>query len=486
MQEKLVMLVVDDVEVNRGSIKAMFCEEYEVIEAENGKEAMEILRQKKVDVVILDVYMPILGGAGVLEQMKADHALRDIPVIIKTAIDEEMEVAMLEKGADDFIFSPCEPAIIKNRVRNIVQKYVFRQLMLQKRIEEEQHLSRVREKFISRVSTAMKRDIASIQKLCGTGDAAGQQQAERFRQIEGYASHLMTTVEEVLSQAIMEHEEQMLKTSPFQLCAVIAEVTREYTVICQKKNIHFTMKNCEIPFDDLLGDRKRLKQVWGRMLQSVYDNTPPNGSISTSYLQRKTGQEQVELEITVRGNIDPNNEYPIAKSIVELLRGSMIVEDEEGKGILSVITLPFKIGNAPRMRQKKLGNMRAIVVDDNELTRQYHTAILARLGISCDIASNGASALGLLRKAYVSGRTYDICFINWYMLGAKDTICEMRSIFSAENMAITCSTDEKERIEEEMKQAGVDYVVERPIYQSDVYHLLTDICNGTGKSGKAE
>lgn len=486
MQERLVMLVVDDVEVNRGSIRAMFSDEYEIIEAENGQEAMEVLRQKRVDVVILDVFMPILDGAGVLGQMKADNALRDIPVIVKTAIDENMELEMLEKGADDFIFSPCEPAIIKNRVRNVVQKYVFRQVMLQKKIEEEQHLSRVREKFISRVSTGMKQDIVYIQELCGINETMEKSEMERLKKIEARASHLMTTVEEVLSQAKMEHEEQMLHLFPFQLRGVITELTREYMVICQKKNIDFTMKNCEILYDDLVGDGKRLKQVWSRMLKNVYDNTPPGGSISTSYLQRKIGKGNVELEITVRGNIDPNNEYPIAKSIVELLRGSMIVEDEEGRGIISVITLPFKIGKAPLMRQKKLGNMRALVVDDNELTRQYHAAILTRLGIACDTAANGAGAMDLLHKAYVSGRAYDICLLNWYMLGAKDAIQEMRSIFPAESMVITCSTNEKEQVESEMRLAGVDYVVERPIYQSDLYHLLTDICNGAGRAIKVE
>ena len=106
MQERLFMLVVDDVDVNRASMKAMFEDEYEIIEAENGLEAMEILRQRKIDVVILDVHMPLLDGAGVLGQMKADSALRYIPVIVKTAIDENMELKMLECGADDFIFSP--------------------------------------------------------------------------------------------------------------------------------------------------------------------------------------------------------------------------------------------------------------------------------------------------------------------------------------------------------------------------------------------
>lgn len=486
MQDRLVMLVVDDVEVNRGSMRAMFSEEYEIIEAENGQDAMDILHQEKVDVVILDVFMPILDGAGMLEQMKADNALRDIPVIVKTAIDENMEVTMLEKGADDFIFSPCEPAIIKNRVRNIVQKYVFRQVMLQKKIEEEQHLSRVRENFISRVSNGMKQDIACIQKLCISKDGMEGSEKECLKEIEAHASHLMTTVEEMLGQAKLEHEEQMLHLFPFQLRGVITELTREYMVICQNKKIDFTMKNCEIPYDDLVGDGKRLKQVWSRMLKNVYDNTPPGGSISTSYLQRKIGKGNVELEITVRGNIDPNNEYPIAKSIVELLRGSMIVEDEEGRGIISVITLPFKIGKAPMLRQKKLGNMCAMVVDDNELTRQYHAAILTRLGVTCDTAVNGAGAMDLLHKAYVRGKTYDICLLNWYMLGAKDAIREMRSIFPAESMVIACSTNEKEQVEDEMKLAGVDYVVERPIYQSDLYHLLKDICNGGESAIKAE
>lgn len=478
MQERLVMLVVDDVEVNRGSIGAMFCEEYEIIEAENGQEAMEILHQYKVDVVILDVFMPVLDGAGVLERMKADNALRDIPVIVKTAIDENMELTMLEKGADDFIFSPCEPAIIKNRVRNIVQKYVFRQVMLQKQIEEEQHFSRVRERFISRVSTGMRRDIACIQNLCVVNDTMEQSEMERLRKIEVHASHLMTTVEEVLTQAKFEHEEQMLHMFPFQLRGVVAELMREYMVICRKKNINFTMKNCEILYDDLLGDGKRLKQVWSRMLKKAYENTPSGGSITTSYLQRKIGKAEVELEITVRGNIDLNDEFPIAKSIVELLRGSMIVEDEEGRGIISVITLPFKIGKAPLMGAQKLGNMRAMIVDDNELTRQYHEAILTRLGITCDTAANHAGVMELLRKAYVSGKVYDICLLNWYMLGAKDTIREIRSIFPGEHMVIACSTNEKTQVEDEMKLAGVDYVVERPIYQSDLYRFLSDICKG--------
>ena len=393
MQENLVMLIVDDVEVNRASIRSMFEDEYEIIEAENGQEAMQWLSQKRVDIVILDVFMPILDGAGVLEQMKADSTLRDIPVIVKTAIDENMEVEMLERGADDFIFSPCEPAIIKNRVRNIVQKYVFRQVMLQKKIEEEQHYSKVREKFIARISKEMKAEILDIETLCDKGGKENVDSLSVMQEINMHASHLMTRVDDMLAQAKLEHEEQLLHLFPFQLRGVITDLAREYTVICQKKDITFNMKNCEILYDNLVGDGRRLKQVWSRMLKNVYDNTPPGGSISTSYFQRECGKGQVELEITVRGNINLNAEYPLAKCIVELLRGSMIVEDEDGRGIVSVITLPFKIGREPLMHRNQLANMKVLLLDDNGLTRQYHANILTRLGVSCDTAINGANAI---------------------------------------------------------------------------------------------
>lgn len=486
MQEKLVMLLADDVEVNRASLKTMFCDEYEILEAENGQKAMQILYQKKVDIVILDVHMPMIDGVDVLGQMKADSTLRDIPVIAKTAVDENLEVKMLEKGADDFIFSPCEPAVIKNRVRNIMQKYVFRQMVLQRKIEEEQHFSKVREKLIMRVANGMKDDANGILALCQTEGACDLSEKERLQGIEEYTLRLIDNADKLLNEMKIEQEEKILQSLPFQLSGVITDLTREYMAVCQKKGILFTMKNSEAPYDDLVGDAKRLKQVWGRAIKNVIDNTSPGGSISTSFQQRVTGKGKIDLEITVRGNIDPNAEYPLAASIVELLRGSMIVEDEEGRGIVSVITLPFKIGKAPLRRQKKLANLKALVLDDNELTRQYHTTSLMRLGITCDAATNGANAIHMLRKAYTSGKSYDICFVNWYMVGASDIIKEIREMIPRERMVIASSSNELDEDEEVMKASGVDFVLERPIQQAELYQFVTDICNNTGEKTKIE
>ena len=109
MQKNRVMLVADDIDVNRASFRAMFEEENAVLEAGDGNEKLKILEERKVDIVILDMCMPVKSGKQVLKQMKADPKLLDIPVIVKTVIGEERELEMLEMGAMQkmhFIFQP--------------------------------------------------------------------------------------------------------------------------------------------------------------------------------------------------------------------------------------------------------------------------------------------------------------------------------------------------------------------------------------------
>lgn len=477
MQEKLIMLIADDVEVNRASLCAMFEQEYEVLEAEDGIKALDILEEKKVDVVILDVFMPGMNGEAVLSRMKSDSRLRDIPVIAKTAIDENMEVRMLEKGADDFVFSPCEPAIIRKRVRNIVQKYVMRQMMLQKKIQEERHANRVKGAFIERISQEIREDTQKIISLCSIKSSCEDNSScETLAQIGEQAEHLLTVVENVLDVSWVGEEAFVAHAVPFQLQDVVVEVMREYSGLFQKKGIFFEMETDTVACESLMGDYGHLKQIWGRMLKKAYKNTTSGGRVHTFYRQRKTGKRQVELEITVHGNLGFNDGYPVTKSIVELLHGSMTVLDQEGEGVGAVITLPFCVGKEPVAQKTSFAGMRAIVLDDNEYSRNYHTAIFSRLGIVCDIVTNGAEAAQLLGNAYANGLGYDICFANWYMLGGADIIREIRAMYPSEQMIIACSTSEKERVEHAMKAAGVDYVMERPVYQATLYHFLKDIC----------
>lgn len=111
-------LVVDDNRVNRMLLRRALGEMgIDVREAENGLEALELMGREAVDVVLLDLLMPELDGYGTLERLRDDDALRHVPVIVITAVDElDSVVRCIELGATDYLPKPFEPAILRARV----------------------------------------------------------------------------------------------------------------------------------------------------------------------------------------------------------------------------------------------------------------------------------------------------------------------------------------------------------------------------------
>ncbi len=98
-----------------------------VTKTTNSLEALEILRSRGFDLVLLDVMMPLLDGHSVLLQMKADPALRDIPVIMISALDEMESVARcIEAGAEDYLPKPLNSTLLRARLSACLEKKNFR------------------------------------------------------------------------------------------------------------------------------------------------------------------------------------------------------------------------------------------------------------------------------------------------------------------------------------------------------------------------
>ncbi len=133
------MLIVDDLHVNRAILKAIFKKEFDILQARDGMEAMEIIHQFKDEIVIvlLDLQMPFKTGYEVLGEIRNNEQLKDISVIVTTANhDIKNEVKVLQMGADDFVNQPIEPDIIKCRVHNVVSKKEMERMKEQNRILE--------------------------------------------------------------------------------------------------------------------------------------------------------------------------------------------------------------------------------------------------------------------------------------------------------------------------------------------------------------
>ena len=83
------ILIVDDQEVNRVSLQCIFGEKYRILEAENGRQALEVLSEEagNVDIILLDLQMPEMSGAEFLAHKRTTQELSEIPVVIITADD---------------------------------------------------------------------------------------------------------------------------------------------------------------------------------------------------------------------------------------------------------------------------------------------------------------------------------------------------------------------------------------------------------------
>jgi len=118
------VLVVDDIEANRDVLSRRLKRQgHTVATAEHGRQALERLRTDNFDVVLLDIMMPEMDGYEVLRRLKGDDALRHIPVIMISALNElDSVVRCIEMGAEDYLPKPFNPTLLKARLGACLEK----------------------------------------------------------------------------------------------------------------------------------------------------------------------------------------------------------------------------------------------------------------------------------------------------------------------------------------------------------------------------
>ncbi|MFN2255714.1 MAG: sensor histidine kinase [Candidatus Promineifilaceae bacterium] len=124
------ILVADDNRVNRMKLSRNLEQQGHTVEtAENGQEALEMMRDKPFDVLLLDILMPVMDGYQVLEKMKDDATLRYVPVIVISSLDEiNSAVRCIEMGAEDYLTKPFNPVILKARLDASLRRKRLRDL----------------------------------------------------------------------------------------------------------------------------------------------------------------------------------------------------------------------------------------------------------------------------------------------------------------------------------------------------------------------
>jgi putative two-component system response regulator len=185
--EPFSLLIVDDNEMNRDLLmRRLDNMGFQLSFSVNGKEALAMLREHSFDLVLLDIMMPVMDGYETLKHMQEDAAMRRVPVIIITALDDVASaVRCIEKGAVDYLTKPFNPVLLKARVESCLERKRLDDQGERYRIQIErsnEHLSEQVRAKVHEISQSQLAAIFAMSKLAESRDPETGEHLERMRE----------------------------------------------------------------------------------------------------------------------------------------------------------------------------------------------------------------------------------------------------------------------------------------------------------------
>jgi putative two-component system response regulator len=159
---------------------------YVVDVACDGGQALEILKSRAFDLVLLDIMMPVMDGYEVLKEMKADQHLKSIPVIMITAIDDATSAARcIDMGAEDYLTKPFDPTLLRARVSACLERKHLHDQETRHRAQIEEYNTHLEERVRQQVEVITSSQLGAIfamSKLAESRDPETGEHLERMRE----------------------------------------------------------------------------------------------------------------------------------------------------------------------------------------------------------------------------------------------------------------------------------------------------------------
>ena len=233
------VLIVDDNRMNRMKLSHSLVQQgHTTVEAVNGREALELLRAETFDLVLLDILMPEVDGFQVLREMKDDRELRDLPVIVISAMDEmDSVVRCIEMGAEEHLPKDFDPVLLNARIGASLEK---------KRLRDEvvEQLKFIREIFGKYVPESVAKQIVA---------SKGMLEPKQLK-----ATILFTDIENFTTTAESIPPKQVVQMLSEYFPAVIEPITRHGGVVNQFQG-DAMLVTFNVPIEDPLHAEKAVK-----------------------------------------------------------------------------------------------------------------------------------------------------------------------------------------------------------------------------------
>lgn len=186
------VLIVDDAVMNRELLKEMLQDEYDVLEAEDGKAALQTIeREKGIHAILLDLVMPVMDGYEVLEHLHRQKQVEQIPVIVISGENSAENInRCFAYGVVDFISRPFMMAIIKNRIQNVIKIYDYKNSLEDKVEEQTRVLRKAYDTVKKQAAELAKRNQEIIDMLGTVVEYRNVESGEHVKRVKGYTEIL--------------------------------------------------------------------------------------------------------------------------------------------------------------------------------------------------------------------------------------------------------------------------------------------------------
>lgn len=303
------LLIVDDVPDNLFLVRTILEEEgYEIIAASNGHEALKIIESEPIDLVLLDVMMPMMDGYEVTRRIRAMKELPFIPILLITAYDRANAVKGLDLGADEFIRKPIEADELLARVRSL--------LRLKHSIAERDRIDRQRQDFVSRLTHDLRTPLVAADRMLGLlQDGVLGEISPEIREaltIMGRSNrNLLEMVNKLLDVYRYESGSKTINLQPLNLSELIDQAVQELRSIAISKNLELIAdldvhQPCQIK-----GDRLELLRVFNNLIGNALKFTEAGSvHVSLNLAQSETHKSEAIIAIADTGAGIPTEEQP--------------------------------------------------------------------------------------------------------------------------------------------------------------------------------
>ncbi|MEX2244722.1 MAG: hybrid sensor histidine kinase/response regulator [Fimbriimonadaceae bacterium] len=312
------ILVVDD----NGSNREVLCRRlqqmgYGVASAESGRDAMAAVRTRSFDLVLLDIMMPEMDGYEVLDLLKADPALRHIPVVMISGLDELESVAKcIQMGAEDYLPKPFNPTLLKARVGACLEQKrahdrevdLFDQVQdSYKRLQDlEQQRDDLTHMIIHDLRTPLTSLITGIQTLDVVGDLNYAQREMMGIAVLGGES-LLGMINDLLDVEKMESGAMQLDYGVLSAAELVASAVGQVASLAEGRQLALVQKIAD-GLPPLLGDESKLRRTLVNLLGNSIKFTPSGGTVTVG-ARLSDGERSVEFSVSDTGEGIPPDSF---------------------------------------------------------------------------------------------------------------------------------------------------------------------------------